>query len=99
MLHIILNYTVNQNVKVIGFYSYERAPERTSNQIEKDLSINLSTVNASLSCDSGQINDGATISSTSIQASISVQGQGHSVTIALYDQNGNVLSSVNLLNS
>ena len=90
-----LNYTVNQNVKVIGFYSYERAPERTSNQIEKDLSINLSTVNASLSCDSGQINDGATISSTSIQASISVQGQGHSVTIALYDQNGNVLSSVN----
>ena len=90
-----LNYTVNQNVKVIGFYSYERAPERTSNQIEKDLSINLSTVNASLSCDSGQINDGATISSTSIQATISVQGQGHSVTIALYDQNGNVLSSVN----
>ena len=90
-----LNYTVNQNVKVIGFYSYERAPERTSNQIEKDLSINLSTVNASLSCDSGHINDGATISSTSIQATISVQGQGHSVTIALYDQNGNVLSSVN----
>ena len=90
-----LNYTVNQNVKVIGFYSYERAPERTSNQIEKDLSINLSTVNASLSCDSGQINDGTTISSTSIQATISVQGQGHSVTIALYDQNGNVLSSVN----
>ena len=90
-----LNYTVNQNVKVIGFYSYERAPERTSNQIEKDLSINLSTVNASLSCDSGQINDGSTISSTSIQATISVQGQGHSVTIALYDQNGNVLSSVN----
>ena len=47
-----LNYTGQSKCKVV-VSSYERAPERTSNQIE-NLSINLSTVNASLSCDGGQ---------------------------------------------
>ena len=90
-----LNFTVTSNVKVTGFYSYEKAPDRTSNKIEKTIALQLTSINASLSCDSGQINDGAVISSTAIRAVISKQGQGHALTIALYDRSGNLLSSVN----
>jgi len=60
---------------------------------------NLSNINASLSCASGQINDGATITATSVQANIYTQSQSNTVTITIYDRNGNVLSSVNHANA
>ena len=94
-----LNYAVTSNLKITGFYSYEKAPDRTSNKIERDLLQNLSNINASLSCASGQINDGATITATSVQANIYTQSQSNTVTITIYDRNGNVLSSVNHANA
>ncbi|MDO5813050.1 MAG: transglycosylase domain-containing protein [Bacillota bacterium] len=90
-----INYIVTQNVKVTGYYSYERAGDRTSNKIEKDVQLQLTTLNASVKSDQGDVNDGSTIHSSTLQVAIHLQNTDNTCSITLLDSNGNTISSVN----
>ena len=90
-----INYIVTQNVKVTGYYSYEKAADRTSNKIEKEIQLQLTNLNAVVKSNQGDVNDGSTIHSSTLQVTIHLQNTNNTCSITLLDSNGNIISSVN----
>ena len=89
-----INYVANQNVKVTGYYSYEKAPDRTSNKIDKEIQLQLTSLHASVKNDQGEINDRAIIHISSLQVDIQLQNTSNTCSITLLDGNGNTISSI-----
>lgn len=90
-----INYTVNQNVKVTGYYNYEKAKDKTSNKIDKTIQLQLTSLNAIVKNDHGDVNDGATIHTTSLHVDIQLQNASNTCSITLLDGSGNIISSIN----
>lgn len=82
-------------MKVTGYYSYEKAADRTSNKIEKEIQLQLTNLNAVVKSNQGDVNDGSTIHSSTLQVTIHLQNTNNTCSITLLDSNGNIISSVN----
>mgnify|MGYP001657671968 FL=1 len=90
-----INYTVNQNVKVTGYYNYEKAKDKTSNKIEKEIQLQLNSLNAVIKNEQGDVYDGSTIHNSSLQVNIQLQSESNTCSITLLDSNGTIISSIN----
>ena len=89
-----LNYTPTSNVKIIGYYSYERAPDRTSNKIEKSVTVSsLSSLQGTLYANGSSIQNGATIHVNSINAVITPHSTNNSFKIELKNAQGQIVAS------
>lgn len=91
-----INYTVNGQVKVIGYYSYSNAPGKTSNKIEKTLGkteSQLSELQGTVTADGSTVSEGSTISATSVYVAITPQDNSHTFKITLYSSTGEEITS------
>ena len=92
-----LNYTPTGNVKVVGYYSYERAADRTSNKIEVPITISspLTSLNGTVSANGVNVENGSTIHASAITATINANSSTNTFKIVLKNFSGQELASSN----
>lgn len=84
-----VDYTVTGQVKVTGYYSFEKAPGKTSNKIEKVLgSVELKDLSGVVSANGATVSEGSTINTTSITVTITPQNSNNSCSIVLCTESG-----------
>ena len=90
-----LNYTPTGNVKVVGYYSYEKAAERTSNKIEVPVTIvsPLTSLNGTVKTGAVNIVNGSTIHTSAITATILAHSQSNTFKIVLKNSHGQEAAS------
>lgn len=92
-----LNYTPTGNVKVVGYYSYERAADRTSNKIEVPITISspLTSLNGTVSANGVNVENGSTIHASAVTATINANSSTNTFKIVLKNFSGQELASSN----
>ena len=92
-----LNYTPTGNVKVVGYYSYERAADRTSNKIEVPITISspLTSLNGTVSASGVNVENGSTIHASAVTATINANSSTNTFKIVLKNFSGQELASSN----